>query len=105
MDVGEFETAVQRLIGQVGHWEPSRWGKPAGSAGGSRGDAVFALLQRLADQAADAEQRPRRPVPRLADLVLPDQLRVMADDLAAAKPPAGVLAVAAADVTEVRRTL
>ena len=100
--MGEFETAVQRLIGQVGHWEPSRWGTPVG---GSRGDAVFALLQRLADQGADAEQRPRRPVPRLADLVLPDQLRVMADDLVAAAPPADVLALAAADVTEVRRAL
>ncbi|MFP5218341.1 MAG: hypothetical protein ACLGIG_01195, partial [Actinomycetes bacterium] len=40
------------------------------------------LAQRLADAAADAEGLPRRPLPRLDDLVLPDQLAVTADDLA-----------------------
>ena len=101
MGAAEFETAVQRLIGQVGHWEAGRWGAPA-KAGGSRGEVVFALVQRLADLAADAEQRRRRPVPRLADPVLPDQLRVMADDLVAAAAPEDVLARAAEDVTGVR---
>ena len=105
MGAGEVETAVQRLIGQVGHWEATRWGALAGAAGSSRGDLVFSLVQRLADHSADAEQRRRRPVPRLADMVLPDQLRVMADDLVAAKPPADVLARAAGEVTEVRRHL
>ena len=101
MGAAEFQTAVQRLIGQVGHWEAGRWRAPA-KPGGSRGEVVFALVQRLADLAADAEQRRRRPVPRLADPVLPDQLRVMADDLVAAAAPEDVLARAAEDVTGVR---
>ena len=74
----DFSTAVDRLLNQVGHWEQPRW-----SADG-RADRVFALVQRLADRAADAEGRARRPVPRAGDLLLPDQLRVMRDDLLAA---------------------
>ncbi len=104
MGAGEFETAVQRLITQVGHWEAARWRGPA-SAGGTRGEVVFALVRRLADQAADVEQRRHRPVPRLADTVLGDQLRVMADDLLAAKPPEEVFARATADVSETRSLL
>ena len=45
---------------------------------------MYALVQRLADLGADAEHRPPRPVPWVGELVLPDQLRVMADDLLAA---------------------
>ena len=71
----EFRASVDRLLRQIGHWEQGRW-----SAQG-RADTVYALVQRLADRAADAEQRPHRPVPRPSDLILPDQLRVMANDL------------------------
>jgi hypothetical protein len=46
-----------------------------------RADVVHAGVQRLADLAASAEGRPPRPVPRLADRVLPDQLAVMAHDV------------------------
>ena len=105
MGAGDFETAVQRLISQVGHWEAARWSKPTRAATSTRGQAVFALVQRLADHGADAEQRRHRPVPRLADTVLPDQLRVMADDLVAATPPEDVLAHATKDVIDVRNTL
>jgi len=66
---------------------------------------MYALVQRLAEYAADAEHLPCRPVPREADVVLPDQLRVVSDDLVAADPPAGVLAEATAAVDEVRHTL
>ncbi|AGZ39370.1 hypothetical protein [Actinoplanes friuliensis] len=97
MTAGTFDTAVQRLIGQVNHWETTRW-RP-------HGDAVFALVQSLADHAADAENRRRRPVPRLADTVLPDQLRVMADDLLAASPSPEVLTTATEAVTTIRRAL
>ena len=46
-----------------------------------------ALVQQLADLAADAEGEPPRAVPRLDnDLALPDQLRVVAADLLAAGP-------------------
>jgi hypothetical protein len=105
VDAGDFETAVQRLIGQVGHWEAGRWHAPASNSAGTRGAVVFALVQRLADHAADAEERRRRPVPRLADTVLPDQLRVMADDLLAAAPAAELLSRATTDVAEVRSLL
>jgi hypothetical protein len=94
----EFRTTVDRLLNQVGHWEQRRW------AANGRGDAVHALVQRLADLAADAEGRSRRPVPRDSDLILPDQLRVMADDLiAAADEPS--LKQATDDVETVRHTL
>jgi hypothetical protein len=102
---GEFETAVQRLITQVGHWEAARWHAPASAGGGSRGEVVFALVQRLADHAADTEQRRHRPVPRLADQVLPDQLRVMADDLLAAAPPAETMIAATEAVSATREAL
>jgi hypothetical protein len=54
---------------------------------------MYRLVQRLADAVADAEGRPHRTVPRLAnDLALPDQLRVMAADVIAAHPDPAVLA-------------
>jgi hypothetical protein len=47
-----------------------------------RADLVYALVQRLADLAADAEGQPRRGVPRLdSDLSLVDQVRVISADL------------------------
>ena len=105
MGAGEFETAVQRLITQVGHWEAARWHAPASAGSGIRAEVVRALVQRLADHGADAEQRRRRPVPHLADTVLPDQLRVLADDLIAANPPNDLLTRAAEDVSGVRGAL
>lgn len=83
----------------------------------SRADLVYGLVQRLADRAADAERRERRAVPRLDDVVLPDQLRVMRDDLLAATadssrstdvPDAGTAAAlraATEDTNAVRRAL
>ena len=92
-------TAVDRLVRQVAHWQSARW-----SVDG-RGDRVYDLVQRLADRGAEAEHRQPATVPRLAGPVLPDQLRVMADDLDAAGAPAELLAAAADDVDAVRRTL
>jgi hypothetical protein len=105
VSAGDFEAAVQRLLKQVGHWEAGRWSAPAAGGGSTRAEVVRALVQRLADHAADAEQLRTRPVPRLADTVLPDQLRVTADDLLAANPPDDVLSRATAAVTEVRGAL
>ncbi len=90
MTAADFRTGIDRLLAQVGHWEQSRWSHPP-----TRADDVYALVQHLADLGADAEGRPRRRVPRVSDLILADQLRVMADDL---------LAVAAADVLEAAAT-
>jgi hypothetical protein len=98
--VDALTRAVGLLVRQVGHWTPERWAR-SGHA-----DRTHALVQRLADRAADAEGQPRRPVPRLpSDLALPDQLKVVAADLVAALPSPAVLADAADDVTAVRRTL
>jgi hypothetical protein len=98
--VDELIRAVDLLVRQVGHWTPERWARSG------RVDRMHALVQRLADRAADAEGEPRRPVPRLpSDLALPDQLRVIAADLVAAQPSPTVLADAADDVTAVRRSL
>jgi len=95
--------SVDRLLNQIGHWEPGRWSAPA-STGGTRADSVYAVIQRLADLAADAERRPRRTVPRSSDLILPDQLRVMADDLLAGADP-DTLAKATTDIDALRHFL
>lgn len=80
-----LDDAVTRLVGRVAHWTDARWAKPAAAGGVSRAEAVHALVQLLADAAADAEGRPRQPVPRLPnDLALPDQLRVVTADAIAA---------------------
>jgi len=57
------------------------------------------LVQVLADLGADAEGRPRREVPRSeSDLVLPDQLLVMAYDIAQAEPDDALLQAALDEV-------
>jgi len=102
--VTDFATSVERLHNQVRHWEQGRWWSRAAAGGATRGDLLYALVQHLADLGADAEHRPRRPVPREHDMVLPDQLRVLADDLLAASPSETVLDEAAAAVTDLRST-
>ena len=101
----DFAASVERLHNQVRHWEQGRWWSHSPGSTTTRGDLMFALVQRLADLGADAEHRPHRPVPREHDMVLPDQLRVLADDLLAAEPPAPLLAEATTAVDELRATL
>jgi hypothetical protein len=111
--VTTFATAVDRLINQVAHWEQPRWWSHLDAAGQTCGDAVHTLVQHLADLAADAESGPHRPVPRIGDMSLPDQLRVMADDLLAAAAATATAAAAsdellsraAAEVDQTRQTL
>jgi len=94
--------AVDRLVDRVTHWTPSRWA----ASGGVRATLFHTLAQQIADLAADAEGEPRRPVPRLDnDLVLPDQLRVVARDLLLASPDEPVLARALAAVSRTRTAL
>ena len=81
------------LVERLRLWTPPRWAAAAPVLG-TRADVVHHLAQRFADDAADAEGRPRRALPRLGtDLALPDQLAVTADDLVRAAPTA-VLVVA-----------
>lgn len=103
--MNEFEAATRRLLAQVGHWEAGRWHSAAGVAPGTRGDLVYGLVQRLADLGAAAEHRRRRPVPRLADTILADQLRVLADDLLAADASDETMAAATEAIAATRAAL
>ena len=98
MTAEDLATSVDRLLNHVRHWGQARWRR-------SPADLVYGLVQRLADLGADAEHRPRRTVPRVGDVVLPDQLRVVADDLLAAAPPDSVISQATDDVNAVRHAL
>jgi hypothetical protein len=65
---------------------------------------VRRLLQHLADTAADAEGRPRRPVPVLAAHAVGDQLVVLVADVRA-QPGDGALEDVAERLTALRREL
>ncbi|MEV0457223.1 hypothetical protein [Catellatospora methionotrophica] len=97
MSIEQLTRAVDLLANQVGHWTPARWR--------DQGEPLHKLIQRLADQAADLSGAPRRDVPRLSDLALPDQLKVVATELAAAAPPDDVTAAAADEITTLRGAL
>jgi hypothetical protein len=76
----------------------------------TRADAAHALAQRLCDDAADLELRPRRQVPRLADHAAGDQLAVCGLDLLAAARDrdtdvAAVLTHAADALLDLRRRI
>lgn len=51
-------------------------------------------VQRIADLGADAELRLRRPVPRITDLALPDQLAVVVADVVRTADPAALAGTA-----------
>ncbi|WP_155374224.1 hypothetical protein [Catellatospora vulcania] len=97
MSIEQLTRAVDLLANQVGHWTPARWR--------DQGEPLHKLIQRLADQAADLAGAPRRDVPRLSDLALPDQLRVVVTELAAASPSAEVTTAASEEIAALRLTL
>jgi hypothetical protein len=102
----ELRRSVERLTDRTSHWTPPRWAASSASGPGSRADRFHALVQALADQAAEAEGEQCRVVPRLSpDTALPDQLRVIVADLIEAAPPEAVLAAAARRVASAKRTL
>lgn len=102
----DFANSIERLLTRIHHWDEPRWrAKPANAAATTRSQVVQDLAQRLADLGAEAEGRAARPVPHIHDLVLRDQIRVLADDIVAATPPAELLDRATAAVDEVRRSL
>jgi hypothetical protein len=97
--VTDFATSIDRLLNQIRVWEQPRWNQD------DRAARTYALVQRLADLGADAEGRPRREVPREHDMILPDQVRVLADDLLAVGAPDDLMAEAAAAVDDLRAYL
>lgn len=104
----ELASAVDRIRRRVAHWTPARWSvaPSSGAAGATRAELVHALVQRIADLAAQTEGEPRRDVPRLDnDLALCDQLVVVAADLGAARPAAEVLTEATELVGQAHRAL
>ncbi|HET7902480.1 MAG TPA: hypothetical protein VFL59_14960 [Candidatus Nanopelagicales bacterium] len=78
-----FEADLRRTLDRVG-----TLGLPRLAASfapePTRADAVRALVQQLADAAADLAGEPRRTVPRLGDQAVGDQLAVCGHDLLAA---------------------
>jgi hypothetical protein len=77
-----------RVVDQLRSAPLSRLGRPD-EAGQTPADAARALSQWAADAAAVLEGEPARPVPRLGDLVVGDQLAVTTGDLLAALGRAG----------------
>jgi hypothetical protein len=66
---------------------------------------VHGLVQAIADLAAVAEGQPLRPVPRIGDVALRDQLRVVTTDLLAADPSEDTLIRAADAIRDTARAL
>ena len=89
---------ARELLPRLRRWDSASW------AVSTRAELVAGVVQRLADVGADAEGRPRRPVPRLADLTLADQLTVMVDDVLRTGDPAAAGA-AAAELAALRTAL
>jgi hypothetical protein len=101
----EFARAPADLVRRMRRWSVATWTIAVGRGRArSRADAVHAGVQRLADLAASAEGRPSRPVPRLDDRVLPDQLAVTAHDVRETGDAAAER-VALTELTALRRLL
>ncbi|MBV1849626.1 hypothetical protein [Catellatospora tritici] len=97
MSTEQLRRAADLLANQVGHWTPARWA--------GRGESMHLLVQRVADQAADASGTPRRTVPRLPDPALADQLRVVVGELISLTPAPEILAQTTAEIAALRRDL
>jgi hypothetical protein len=85
----DLRQATQLLLNQVSHWTQARWG--------NRGEAFYEALQRIAG--------PEHRLPRLSDLVLPDQLRVVVADLLDSNAGPAEISRAVEELTSVRGTL
>lgn len=100
----QLRTSFARIDRQLAPWTNVRYARVL-SSGLTGGDTVHALAQALADLAALAEGQPSRPVPRIGDLALRDQLRVLTADLLAAGADDETLAEAAEAITATSRAL
>jgi hypothetical protein len=95
--------SLPTLLPRLRRWTADGWALPA-VGGGTRASVAAAAVQRLADLGADAEGRPRRPVPGLGPTVLADQLAVLADDVVRTGDAAAIDA-AAAELAALRTAL
>jgi hypothetical protein len=100
----ELAAVAANLIRRLRRWDRKSWLVGATGRAGSRSDAAFAAVQRLADIGAAAERRLPRPVPRPSDLALADQLAVLVDDIQRTDGPDAVRA-ATLELIALRRTL
>ncbi len=80
--------AVERLSDRLRSLSDVRLARPL-PPHASRADAAHSLAQLLADSAARLEGGPERPVPRLHDLAVGDQVAVTGRDLVAASLASG----------------
>lgn len=92
-----------RVVDRLHSLVPARLSRPD-DQGSSPADRAHGVGQRLADLAADAAGRERRPVPRLADHAAGDQLAVLGADVLA-EGDAAAQAAALAELTALRRSL
>jgi hypothetical protein len=80
--VDELSREVTRLADRLRTLSDVRLAQPLPApASGSRADAAHALAQLLADLGADLEGEQHRPVPRLHDFAVADQVAVTGTDL------------------------
>jgi len=104
----EFGRAAADLVRRLRRWSPAGWAVSVDAGrfapARTRAEAVHRTVQRLADLSAAGEGRPPRPVPRLEDRVLPDQLSVMAHDVRGLGDAAAEQA-ALAEITDLRELL
>lgn len=100
---GRVRVEGARVVERLRTLSPQRLGR-AHEDGVSPAERAHQVAQRLADLAADAAGRPRRPVPRLPDLCAGDQLAVLVADVLADRDELAV-AGAADELTALRRAL
>jgi hypothetical protein len=104
MDPGHPDAAAlaRELLPRLRRWDAASWSVPV--AGRVRADVAAEVVQRLADAGADAEGRPRRPVPRRPGVNPADQLTVVVDDILRTGDPAA-LRTAGAELAALRGAL
>jgi hypothetical protein len=102
-DQSDAAALARDLLPRLRRWDSAGWsvaaelpGAGTGAGRPSRAHVAAAVVQRLADVAADAEGQPRRTVPLLAEVNLADQLTVMVDDILRTGDPAALRAAATA---------
>lgn len=79
-ELAQLAVIVERVSDRLRSLSDTRLARPRAD-GRSRADAAHAVAQLLADLAAELEARPARPVPRLHDLAVGDQVAVTGHDL------------------------